>query len=259
VIGGRSAGYPGGSMIPVMDGLRIGRSLRAIRIQRRWRQSDVADRAQVSRSFVSKVERGLIRTSDLDRLERICRVLGAELDIRIRWHGEGLDRLLDEAHAILVDRFVGELSAMGWDVSVEVTFNHFGDRGSVDIFGWHPAARSILIVEVKSIVPDSQGTLMPLDRKARLGRERGLDGRTVSTLLVVGDRTVNRRRVGRLASMFDAALPARGHAVRRWLKVPTGRIAGLLFLSDSPPGGVRRGSTGRLRVNPARSRPPMVG
>lgn len=246
-----------------MDGLRIGRSLRAIRIQRRWRQSDVADRAHVSRSFVSKIERGLIRTSDLDRLERMCHVLGAELEVRVRWHGEGLDRLLDEAHAILVDRFVGELRALGWEVAVEVTFNHFGDRGSIDIFGWHAATRSILIVEVKSIVPDSQGTLMPLDRKARLGltigRERGLEGWTVSRLLVVGDRTVNRRRVGRLESMFDAALPERGHAVRRWLKAPTGTLAGLLFLSDSPSGSVRRGSRGRLRVNPARSRPPTVG
>ncbi|MBI2781682.1 MAG: helix-turn-helix transcriptional regulator [Chloroflexi bacterium] len=246
-----------------MDGLRVGRSLRAIRIQLRLRQVDVAERAHVSRSFVSKVELGLIRTSDLDRLERICRVLGAELDVRIRWRGEGLDRLLDEAHAILVDRSVGELRALGWEVAVEVTFSHFGDRGSIDIFGWHPATASILIVEVKSVIPDSQGTLMPLDRKTRLGltigRERSLEGKTVSKLLVVGDRTVNRRRVGRLASMFEAALPARGHAVRRWLKAPTGTLAGMLFLSDSPPGGVRRGGAGRLRVNPARRGPPRVG
>lgn len=246
-----------------MDGLRVGKSLRAIRIQLRLRQIDVAERAHVSRSFVSKVELGLVRTADLDRLERICRVLGAELDVRIRWRGEGLDRLLDEAHATLVDRFVRELRPMGWEVAVEATFNHFGDRGSIDIFGWHRATASILIVEVKSVIPDSQGTLMPLDRKTRLGltigRERGLEGKTVSRLLIVGDRTVNRRRVGRLASMFDAALPARGHAVRRWLKAPTGTLAGVLFLSDSPPDGVRRGGAGRLRVNPTRRRPPMVG
>lgn len=198
----------------------------------------------------------MLRTTDLDRLERVCHALDAELDIRVRWHGEGLDRLLDEAHAILVERFVRELTAVGWEVAVEVTFNHFGDRGSIDIFGWHAATRSVLIVEVKSVVPDSQGTLMPLDRKFRLGlqiaRERGLDGLTVSRLLVVADRTVNRRRVGRLESMFTAALPLRGHAVRRWLKAPVGSLSGLLFLSDSPAGGVRRAAAGRLRVNPPR-------
>jgi transcriptional regulator with XRE-family HTH domain len=77
-----------------MDGLRIGRSLRAIRIQHRWRQADVAERANVSRSFISKVECGDIRSSDLGRLDHVCRALGADLDIRIRWRGEGLDRLL---------------------------------------------------------------------------------------------------------------------------------------------------------------------
>ena len=246
-----------------MDGLRIGWSLRAIRIRHGWRQSDLAERAAVSRSFVSKIERGLIATTDLERVERICRALGAELDIRVRWQGEGLDRLLDEAHAILVDRFVGELRAASWDVAVEVTFNSFGDRGSIDIFGWHLVTRSVLIVEVKSVVPDSQGTLMPLDRKFRLGlqiaRERGLIGKTVSRLLVVADRTVNRRRVGRLESMFEAALPVRGHAVRRWLKAPVGSFSGLMFLSDSPPGGVRRATGGRHRVNPPRRRPNGVG
>ncbi len=242
-----------------MDGLRVGRSLRAIRIRRGWRQSDLAERSGASRSYVSKVERGLIATTELESLERMCRALDAELDIRVRWRGEGLDRLLDEAHATLVDRFVRELRAAGWDVAVEVTFNSFGDRGSVDIFGWHAATESVLIVEVKSVVPDSQATLMPLDRKFRLGlqiaRDRGLAGRSVSRLLVVADRTVNRRRVGRLESMFEAALPARGHAVRRWLKAPVGSLSGLLFLSDSPPGGVRRSTAGRQRVNPPRQRP----
>src|SRR5881396_4090007 len=82
-----------------MDRLRLGRSPRALRIRLGWRQADVAIAAGASRAFVSKVERGLIMHSDLDRLERICQALGADLDVRIRWRGEALDRLLDEAHA----------------------------------------------------------------------------------------------------------------------------------------------------------------
>ena len=240
-----------------MNGLHIGRSIRAIRIRLRWRQSDLAAKAGCSRSFVSKVERGLIAMIDLDRLERICRALGADLDVRVRWRGEGLDRLLDEAHALLVDRVVAALRAGHWDVAVEVTFNVFGDRGSIDVLGWHDATRALLVIEVKSVVPDAQGTLLPLDRKVRLapgiGRERGWAPRTVSRLLVVGDRTMNRRRVTRLGAMFEAALPVRGHAVRRWLKDPAGPLSGLLFLSDSPSGGARRAAAGRLRVNPPRA------
>ncbi len=212
----------------------------------------------MSRSFVSKVERGLIRDVDLDRLDRLCEVLGADLDIRVRWRGEGLDRLLDEAHASLVDRVVGRLESCAWTAAVEVTFNHFGDRGSVDVLGWHSRTRSLLVVEVKSVVPDAQATLMPLDRKTRLGPEiglsRGWDAEAVSRVLVVADRPINRRRVARFASMFDAALPERNLAIRRWLLHPQGALAGLWFLSDSPGRGVGRTSGARLRVNRPRTR-----
>jgi transcriptional regulator with XRE-family HTH domain len=236
-----------------MDIGRVGRSIRAIRIRLGWRQQDLADAARVSRSFVSKLERGLVGRSDLERIERICRALGADLDVRVRWRGEGLDRLLDEAHAALVERTVQELRSSEWEVALEVTFNDFGDRGSVDLVGWHPIEAALLIVEVKSVVPDAQGTLMPLDRKTRIGpkiaRDRGWAPRTVSRLLVVGDQMVNRRRIARLASTFDVALPVRGHAVRRWLRGPTESLAGLLFLSVSPYGSAGRTLAGRQRVN----------
>lgn len=236
-----------------MDGARIGRSLRAIRVRLGWRQSDLGKRAGVSTSFISKLERGLARSTDIERLERVCRALGADLDVRVRWRGEGLDRLLDEAHAVLVNRMVAVLRAAGWKVAVEVTFNVFGDRGSIDIFAWHQQFEAALVVEVKSVVPDAQATLMPLDRKTRLGaklaRDQGWNARSVSRLLVVADQTANRRRVNRLAAMFDAALPLRGRAVRDWLRAPVGSISALLFLPDSPPGSVRRAATGRQRVN----------
>lgn len=246
-----------------MDPIRVGRSIRAIRIRLDWRQADLANRAGVSRSFVSKLERGLIRDVDLDRLDRTCQALGADLDVRVRWRGESLDRLLDEAHASIVDRVIRELHAADWATAVEVTFNEFGDRGSVDVLGWHPTSRSLLVVEVKSVVPDAQATLMPLDRKTRLGRKIGLlhgwEASTVSRLLVVSDRPINRRRVARLAATFDTAFPARNRAIRQWLRVPRDAISGLWFLSDSPAGGVRRAPAGRLRVNPPRKARIAVG
>src|SRR5688500_18816374 len=122
-----------------MDRLRVGRSLRAIRIRLGWRQIDTATAGGVSRSFVSQVERGFIHNADLERLERVCHALGADLDVRVRWRGEGLDRLLDEAHAVLVDRMVAELRLAGWEAAIEVTFNDFGERGSVDVLGWNPS------------------------------------------------------------------------------------------------------------------------
>lgn len=246
-----------------MDRLRVGRSIRAIRIRLGWRQSDLALRSGVSRSLVSKVERGLIRHSDLDRIDRICSSLGADLDVRVRWRGEGLDRLLDEAHAALTDRVVSELKAAGWALALEVTFNEYGERGSIDVLAWHASTSSLVVVEVKSVIPDAQATLLPLDRKARLAariaRDRGWTAQSVSRLLVVADQTVNRRRVDRFGDLFSAALPVRGHAVRRWLRSPSGETEGLLFLSDSPVGSTRRTTAGRQRVNRPRISPSRGG
>lgn len=206
----------------------------------------------MSRSFVSKVECGKATTADFARLQRVCAALGADLEVRVRWQGEGVDRLLDEAHAAIVERVVALLSRYGWQTWLEVTFSIYGERGSIDVFAWHPATRTLLIIEVKSVVPDAQGTLAPLDRKARLApgiaRERGLDPAVVGRLLVVGERMENRRRVERFGALFNAALPTRGWAARRWLRNPAGPIAGLMFLSISTRSDARRTSTGRSRV-----------
>lgn len=240
----------------MFDPARLGRSIRAIRIRLGLRQLDVARRASVSRAFVSKLERGRAKSSDLARTEGVCNAIGAELDVRVRWHGEGLDRLLDEGHAAVVDRVVAILRAHGWDLAMEVTFNVYGDRGSIDIFAFHPGTRSVLVIEIKSVVTDAQGTLAPLDRKARLApklaRDRGWDPGTVSRLLVIGDTTTNRTRVRRFGELFNAALPIRGRDVRTWLGAPAGSIAALWFLPDDTPGSTRRTTAGRVRVNRSR-------
>jgi transcriptional regulator with XRE-family HTH domain len=241
----------------VFDPARIGRSVRAIRIRLEWRQRDLAERAGVSRSFVSKVESGKATTADLGKLDAVCRALGADLDIKVRWHGEALDRLLDEAHAAVVERIVALLTRFGWKTWLEVTFSIYGERGSIDVLAWHATTGTLLVIEVKAVVADAQGTLSPLDRKVRLApqiaRDRRLEPAATARLLVIADSMENRRRIDRFASLFAAALPARGWTVRRWLQMPTEPIAGLIFVSDSTKSGTRRTSTGRQRVNPRRT------
>ena len=243
----------------MFDPLRLGRSIRAIRIRLGLRQSDVAAAARVSRSFVSSVERGQARGASIGKLAAVCVALGADLDVWIRWRGEGLDRLLDEGHATLVDQVVAKLRGGGWDVALEVTFNEFGERGSIDVLAWHPDSRSLLVVEVKSVVPDAQGTLAPLDRKTRLApkiaRDRGSDPVSVSRLLVIREGPTNRRRVARFGELFKAALPHRNAEVRRWIARPDGPLAGLLFLSYDKRDGTRRTTAGRTRVRTRRMAP----
>lgn len=198
------------------------------------------------------MERGEIGGVTIAALTAVARALGADADLRIRWHGEGLDRLLDEAHANLVNALVDWLGRSGWTCDVETSFSEWGERGSIDVLAWNPRDGAVLVCEVKSVVPDIQAMLHALDRKARLARviasRRGWGARMVGRLLVIADSTTTRRRVSSHGALFGAALPDRGVAVRAWLRHPAGDLRGLAFLPDATRGGTRRPAAGRQRV-----------
>jgi transcriptional regulator with XRE-family HTH domain len=235
-----------------MDAIRLGHGIRALRIRRRWRQQDLADAAGVSRQLIAKVESGDIERVQVGTLRAIARALGATLDVLVRWHGEALDRLLDAAHAGLVDSVVARLGRAGWETAVEVSYAIRGERGSIDVLALHPPTAAVLVVEVKSVVPDSQAMLHALDRKARVAhdvaRGRGWPCGRVGRLLVVGESTTARRRVELLAATYRTAFPARGRFVQAWLRAPAGPLSGLLFLPFATEGGTRNRVTGRQRV-----------
>jgi transcriptional regulator with XRE-family HTH domain len=232
-----------------------------VRLQRRWRQSDLAAKAHVSASAISMIERGRLDSVAIGRLRLVAEALDATLDVRLRWNGEGLDRLLDQAHAGLVEALVTRLQADGWVTDVEVSFSIRGERGSIDVLGYHEATGMVLVSEVKSVVPDSQATLAGVDRKARLApeiaRARGWSCRGVARLLVIGDSSTSRRRIDSLAATYRTAFPASGTEVRRWLRRPESPIAGLLFLPYSQPTHARTSTTGMQRVR--RARKPAAG
>lgn len=236
-----------------MDALRVGRSLRALRLRRALRQSDVARLAGLSRTQVARIELGEIRRIPLGDVVAVAAALGADVDVRIRWHGEALDRLLDASHAALVDATVRLMTRAGWECAVEVSFGVRGEHGSIDVLAWYAAASTLLVVEVKSVVPDVQATISVHDRKLRLGREiareRGWDATAVGRLLVVADGSTSRRRVASLATLFQAAYPQRRREVLPWLRDPVGSLSGLLFLPYVLPADTRSIRAGQQRVS----------
>jgi transcriptional regulator with XRE-family HTH domain len=235
-------------MLAPMDGVRIGRVVRALRIRRAWRQVDLAARAGVSQSLIARVERGGADRLTVATLEAIASALGARLLVRIDWNGEAADRLLDADHAAIVELVIAILRRAGWEAVPEVSFAIDGERGSIDILAWHAPTATLLVVEVKSVVPDVQATLHVFDRKTRLagriGRERGWRAQRISSLLAVGEGRTARRRIEAHASTFDARFPHRAVEVRRYLANPAGAtvLRGLWFLS------VRTGAGSRQRV-----------
>lgn len=231
-------------MLAPMDTIRLGLGYRALRQRRRMTQGQVGAKAHVSGSVVSRIERGQADRSAVHTLVRVAAALDARIDVRLLWQGEGLDRLLDRRHAHLVDLVLEILTSNSWDVATEVSFSVYGERGSIDILAFHPSTGSLLVIEIKSVLPDMQSMLAGIDRKGRLAgdiaHKRGWRATSVSRLLILPDDRTARRRVDEHAATFRTALPARTREVRSWLPHPDGALNGVMFVSDVHLAGTRQ-------------------
>ena len=233
-----------------MNQRRVGRSLYVLRTARSLRQSDVAEAAGVSQPTVSAIERGRWAAMSLRTLSRVFDAVEADVEVLVRFRGGEIDRLLDERHAAVVASLARLLRDRGWRVLPEVSFNHFGDRGSIDLLAYHPPARIILVVEVKTEISSAEETLRRLDVKGRIAPlvapdRFGESPDRVARLLAIRDSTANRERIARLDPLFGPAFPLRGRRMTAWIRSPDatggGLAGGLLFVRDSDPADRVRG------------------
>jgi transcriptional regulator with XRE-family HTH domain len=224
-----------------VDHHRLAAVCRALRIRKRWRQVDLAARAGVSASAVSRLERGEIGKLDVEVVLKIVEALGGRLDMVVRWQGGELDRLLNARHSALHELVARELGAVGgWELAPEVSFSIRGERGVIDILAWHAASRTLLVIELKTDIVDVNELMGTLDRKRRLApilaRDRGWVPARVAVWLIVAESKANRRRVQTHATTLRAALPSDGRTVGGWLRNPTTALACLSFWSNSSDG-----------------------
>ena len=239
-----------------MTDLQFGALVRAIRIRLRWRQSDLAERAGVSQTIVSRIERGDLGTVPLATVRRVAVALEIQVDLVGRWRGADAHRLLSARHSALGESVIRGLTRPGWIFAPEVSFSIFGDRGVVDILAWHRDAGILLVIELKTQIVDINELVGTFDRKVRnaaqIARDHGwaVDERTmVSAWVIVADSRTNRRRVHDHAAMLRAAYPLDGRHVRTWLKKPRGSIRCLSFWA--PPQRAGGAAVKRVRVRQA--------
>lgn len=232
----------------------IGRGLRVLRHRRGLRQADLAARSGVSRSVIGDLEHGRLEPHALGALVRTAGALGGVIRITLSLPGGDLERLLDADHAALCAGLSTLLVRHGWEVEAEATFNHYGERGSLDVLAWHPETSLLLVVEVKTILVDLQDLLAGIDRKVRVARTlaaaRGWEARATVPMLVVAEGATARRLLDRHAALFTR-FTVRGHATLRWLRTPALADVprGLLLFTKSSP--ARRDgaiSIGRQRI-----------
>ncbi len=244
-----------------MDRVRIGNTFRVIRMELHLRQADVAARAGVSQQTVSSIERGRFGALSVDVLDQVAQVLQADLAVALRWRGSKLARLLDRRHAWLENQVVAALAAAGWEVVPEESFNRFGERGSVDVLGWHAESRALAIIEIKTEIVDLQELLRVLDMKARVvprvvSETRNWRPTGVAAVVVLPSSNAQRRSVASHAALLDAALPARTREVGRWLERPVGGLRGIWFFPCTPGQSVMEQLRASRRVRLARKGAP---
>jgi transcriptional regulator with XRE-family HTH domain len=236
-----------------MDDAALGRAVRALRHRRGWRQIDLAVRAGVARSLISQVEHGHVARFGIRSIRRLAMALGISLGWDIGRARQDLSRLLDEDHARCGELLLDVLQHHGWLVRPEASFNHYGERGRIDLLAFHPPSGYLLVVELKTVLVDVQELVGGLDVKARVGprvaASFGWQTRYVIPMLAILATRTNRRRVAEHPGLF-ARLAVRGRSARAWLRRPAAvPPTGVLLMLSVPiaTGGDAR-PTGRQRV-----------
>jgi transcriptional regulator with XRE-family HTH domain len=237
----------------VVDDVKVGALIRALRIRRGWRQADLAARAHVSRSAISRIERGRLDAISLKTLRSVARSLEVSIELAARWQGANIDRLLNAGHARLHEEIAKLLDSLpGWEHAPEVSFSIYGERGVIDILAFHAPSRSVLVVELKTELASLEDLLTVMSRRRRLAAqiaaERGWQALTVSSWVVVRGSEANERRIRRFAATLRAAFPADGHAIRTWLRRPAGTIDALSLWANAPDLSVNERAATQKRV-----------
>jgi transcriptional regulator with XRE-family HTH domain len=207
----------------------------------------------VSRSAVSRLERGRAAELGVDTLLGIVEALGGRIDFIVRWQGGELDRLLNARHSALHESVARWFRGRrGWVIAPEVSFSIRGERGVIDILAWHAESTTLLVIELKTEVVDVNELMGTIDRKRRLAsyvvRERGWFPATVGVWVIVADSVTNRRRVRSHQTTLRAAFPSDGRSVVGWLTKPAGEFQCLSFWSNAHLASTKTGLASVRRV-----------
>jgi hypothetical protein len=193
------------------------------------------------------------------RSARFAAALEVRLPIEPSWRGGQIERVISGRHAAMAERLTAMLVAAGWEVRPEASFSHFGERGVVDLVGWHPGRRTLLLIEIKTELVDPSSLLMVADRRRRLAsviaRDSGWSPLTVAQWVVLADGRTNHRRVAEHRSLLRSAFPADGRSIPGWLHDPSQPLDALWFLPDATARSTGRTAQGPNRVPTRSARP----
>ena len=204
-----------------------------------WTQADLGARSGVSQSQVSRYEAGRMEVVSLSTAARFLDSMGIRASLTLDHPLVARsDRQRDAAHARCVAYVAGRIAPMGWEVRREVEIHHGRSHGWIDVFAFHAATRSAVVVEVKSAIPDIgaiQRTLGWYTRMAwDVGRSLGWPMRRVGAALLCLATVANQARLAENTELTRQAFPVRAAALSNWLAAPLADLPGAAMALIDP-------------------------
>jgi hypothetical protein len=127
----------------------------------------------------------------------------------------------------------------------------------IDIVAWHPASRTVLVIELKTRIVDVSDLMATMDVRRRLAlriaRDRGWEPVAIGLWVVVAPSRTNSRVLAEHATILRAKFPADGRVMRRWVAKPSGDVAALSFMPQVHLGDLGRDATTPKRVRRSRA------
>jgi transcriptional regulator with XRE-family HTH domain len=232
------------------------RDVREARRRLRLTQQQVADRVSVSRGYVAAIERAYGNPT-LDVVERITDALELEASIVVRQPVviEGHQQR-DLVHGVCSGYVARRLHALGWQTARELEVIQGRSHGWIDLLAFHPATRTLLVVEIKTALLDlglAERQLAWYGRAAgEVARRQGwYPRRIVSWLLVLSSEEVE-VVLRHNSELLRQSFPSRAPDMLDWLALGQHQVVGRgLALID--PSSKRRDWLIRSRIDGRRS------
>jgi transcriptional regulator with XRE-family HTH domain len=193
----------------------LGGAIRALRKRREWTQRDLAGRAHLERSLISRAERG-IGPYDLDMLDRIALAFGVPL--RVEFARDPNENVADAGHLAMQELVLRLGRGLGYSAAFELATKPTEPWRSIDVLLASEARGWLICVECWNTIGDVGAAARASERK-RAEAEAvavgmwGADARA-ALVWVVRASARNRALVDRYPEVFASRFQG---SSRRWV------------------------------------------
>jgi transcriptional regulator with XRE-family HTH domain len=205
--------------------LTIAREVLRMREALGWSQAELAAKAAMSQSTISRVEHALAPELTVGKIRSIAEAMGGRIAFELQpplLVAGGRQR--DAAHARCLAHVRGRLERSGWMVEREVETADGRARGWIDLVAFHPITGTLLILEIKTELVDFGAVERQLGFYERVGTiaaaRFGWRARSTIGCLVVLATEANEVRLKANRDSLARSFPLRADDLRQIVEHP---------------------------------------